>query len=436
MQQLTAGANAPVEGTRCTVSASHPPVPGYEIDVSAFLLGADGKVRSDDDMVFYGQPASPDGNVRFSATGPSASRFEIDLDRIPAQVERIAVCATIHEGAAKGQNFGALSGFDLVVAGSGEPLSFSMPTSGATQVAMTVGELYRRNGAWKFRAVGQGFDGGLAPLARGYGVTVEDTPAPAPAPSAPAAPPKVDLVKQKIVDLAKRDPKLAESAERARVSLEKRGQSGLRAKVALVLDISMSMDSLYRSGAMDDLVRKALGVGFQADDDGDIDVFLFGAKPHVFGPVNEHNYKTFTKDMRRKYPLEANTLYGESIHQVRDFYRGRTEGLPVYVLFVTDGDANDKSYSERSIIDASREPLFWQFVAIDRNTRGLSKTVPRGFDFLAKLDAMPGRFIDNAGFFSVRDPSGIPDDDLYESMFSEFPDWLRLARDKGLVTAA
>lgn len=134
-------------------------------------------MRGDHDMVFYNQPAGGDGAVSLTASAGCAD-FSVDPARLPAAIEQIVFCLTVDGG----QTFGALSDAAIgLTGGTGSPMRFTPPTTGATEAAMILGELYRRGDDWKFRAVGQGFNGGLAPLARSFGIEVDDDPAPAPA---------------------------------------------------------------------------------------------------------------------------------------------------------------------------------------------------------------------------------------------------------------
>jgi tellurium resistance protein TerD len=153
----------------------------FDIDGTAFLLRADGKVRSDSDMIFYNNLKSGDGSVAHSGdnrTGAGDGDDEtvtLDLSRVPADVEKIAVCVTIHEAEARRQNFGMVSkAYVRCVNGSGnaEIARFDLSEDGSTETAMVFGEVYRNGGDWKFKAVGQGYKGGLAPLAASFGVSV------------------------------------------------------------------------------------------------------------------------------------------------------------------------------------------------------------------------------------------------------------------------
>ncbi|HZX29252.1 MAG TPA: TerD family protein [Telluria sp.] len=153
----------------------------YDLDGVVFLLKPDGKVRSDADFIFYNNLKSADGSVAHSGdnrTGAGDGDDEtvsIDLSRVPAEVDRIAVAVTIHDAEARRQNFGQVQkAFVRCVnaANNGEIARYDLSEDGSTEAAMIFGEVYRSGGDWKFRAVGQGFKGGLGPLARNYGVAV------------------------------------------------------------------------------------------------------------------------------------------------------------------------------------------------------------------------------------------------------------------------
>lgn len=219
---LTPGANAGIpDCSRLVVAVGWNPksVAGMEIDASAFMVKADGKVPNDDHFVFYGAQTSPDGSVRFQATPQTGSAadvqaFDIEPARVPGSVESIDICVTIHEGQARGQSFGSLGGVfaRLIDPSSGQDIArFDLPVTGMKETAITLIKVYRRNGQWKIRAVGQGFTGGLAPLARQYGVDVADEPATPPSPPVQEAPPP--------------PPPAPKPVTLTKVTLEKRGQS-------------------------------------------------------------------------------------------------------------------------------------------------------------------------------------------------------------------
>ncbi|GAB2470369.1 TerD family protein [Streptomyces incanus] len=149
-----------------------------DADVSVLLLGAHGKVRSDADFYFYNNPVAADGSVELLGKKPagegSEDRIVFDLTAVPDDVERIVVAASRYED----MRFDELDGLQVTLAdGSGDGL-LRFPIEGTGSVsAFIFGELYRRSGEWKFRAVGQGYDTGLAGLAADFGVDIDDDPA-------------------------------------------------------------------------------------------------------------------------------------------------------------------------------------------------------------------------------------------------------------------
>lgn len=153
----------------------------FDLDASAFMLNAAGKVRSDADFIFYNQPKSVEGAVQHSGdnrTGAGDGDDEsiiVDLSLVPADVEKIAVCVTIHAAEERRQNFGMVSSAYIrcIDAGSNaEVAKYDLSEDASIETAMIFGEIYRNNGDWKFKAIGQGFQGGLGPLAKNFGVSV------------------------------------------------------------------------------------------------------------------------------------------------------------------------------------------------------------------------------------------------------------------------
>ncbi|NED11748.1 TerD family protein, partial [Streptomyces sp. SID9124] len=182
---MTPGSNLPLTAVRVAVDVAAP----VRLDVSGLLLTADGKVRSDDDFIFYNQPSGPGVTYR-SGGGSAPDAVVVDTAAVPAGIEKIVVTAS-PDGA--GQTFQGVEPTATVRdADNGTVLaSFTPPRLGA-ETALVVMEVYRRGGAWKVRAVGQGYANGLAGIATDFGVTVDEAPAvPAapPAATAPAPPP-------------------------------------------------------------------------------------------------------------------------------------------------------------------------------------------------------------------------------------------------------
>jgi stress response protein SCP2 len=427
------------------VTLTWQPAPGLDADLSAFLTTGAGRVRSDADFVFYNQPTGGGGAVEHlgkSTRGPvTVDRVRIDPARLPADVEKVVIGASL----AGAGTFGVLSGVGVEVAADATArAAIRCEVAAGPETALVFAEVYRRGGEWKVRAVGQGYTTGLAGLATDVGVDVDDEPASAAAPAAapaPAAPP-VSMEKKRLVDLEKklagRAPQLLSLVETAGVSLQKRGLGEHTARVALVLDISGSMAGLYRSGAVQRLAERVLALGLRFDDDGVVDVFLFGKNVHrPETGLRLEGHEEFISGVLRMHKLEFDTRYGAAMSAVRTHYFGTSghraqplpDRVPVYVMFLTDGAPSDRNVATEQIRSASYEPVFWQFMGIGS---------PRQFSFLQKLDDLDGRFTDNADFFAVdeRELMGrtpISDDELFDRLMTEYPDWLRRARGQGLL---
>ena len=153
----------------------------FDLDASAFLLGANGKVTSDTDFIFYNNPKSADGSVVHTGdnrTGEGEGDDEqltVELAAVPAQVEKVSFCITIHDAAARAQNFGQVSNafVRIVNAETNEELiRYDLGEDFSVETAIVVAELYRNNGEWKFSAVGSGYQNGLEGLVRDFGLAV------------------------------------------------------------------------------------------------------------------------------------------------------------------------------------------------------------------------------------------------------------------------
>ncbi|MFD9726654.1 TerD family protein [Streptomyces sp. NPDC059072] len=182
MTAMTPGSNLPLHAVRVTVDVAAP----VRLDVSALLLAADGKVRSDADFIFFNQPSGPGVGYR-SGGGAAPDSITVDTGALPPGIERIVVTASPD---AAGQTFQGIEPTATVRdADTGSVIATFTPPQLGTETALVVVEVYQRAGAWKVRAVGQGYANGLAGIATDFGVSVEEEPAPAAAPVAPPVPP-------------------------------------------------------------------------------------------------------------------------------------------------------------------------------------------------------------------------------------------------------
>jgi tellurite resistance protein TerA len=198
------------------------------LESSAFLLNEQGKISKDDDFVFFNNPDRSDAGVVFNAQNNS---IEINLTKVPAAIVKIVFALTISDGVAKKQSFQQVGFTKLTVKdqqNNNELAVFELNTQAHSETALIMGELYRRNAEWKFKAIGQGFNGGLQPLAELYGVHIgegessvaEPVPTVVTPPPPPAA--KIEL-KKTVINLQK-------SGDKATISLAKGAKVTARLK--------------------------------------------------------------------------------------------------------------------------------------------------------------------------------------------------------------
>ncbi|MCZ7461748.1 TerD family protein [Streptomyces sp. WMMC940] len=282
------GANVPVPALNVRVELGWSSGTGVpDVDASALLLDSgSGKVRSDADFVFYNQPTHASGAVRHegkhASGGATTDRLTVDLGRVEPSVERIVLAAS-----ADGGGFGQVPGLyvRIVDAAAGTEIARYESQDATVETAFILGELYRRQGAWKFRAVGQGYDSGLEGLATDFGITVDEprqaapvapptpvapahTPAPVTAPPAPVRLTKVTLTKESpTVSLGKQGG--TSGVMRVNLNWEVRKQfTGWGAKlgraVAMHADLDLDLCALFELTDGRKGVVQALGNAFGA----------------------------------------------------------------------------------------------------------------------------------------------------------------------------
>lgn len=153
----------------------------FDLDASAFLLTGTGKVRGDHDFIFYNQLKSADGAIEHTGDNRTGlgdgddEVIKVDLTRVSPEIDKIAITVTIHDAQLRNQNFGQVANAFIRVVNEqtgAEVVRFDLAEDYSVETAMVFGEVYRHNGEWKFRAVGQGYSGGLAAMCHQYGIHI------------------------------------------------------------------------------------------------------------------------------------------------------------------------------------------------------------------------------------------------------------------------
>ncbi|WP_339479857.1 MULTISPECIES: TerD family protein [unclassified Pseudomonas] len=151
----------------------------FDLDASAFLLSAAGKVRGEQDFIFYNQLKSVDGSVEHTGDNRTGAGdgddevIKVDLSRVPAEIDKISFTVTIHDADARKQNFGQVGGAFIRIVNEvsgAEVVRYDLAEDASTETAMIFAELYRNGNEWKFRAIGQGYAGGLKSVANSFGM--------------------------------------------------------------------------------------------------------------------------------------------------------------------------------------------------------------------------------------------------------------------------
>lgn len=207
--------------------------------------------------------------------------------------------------------------------------------------------------------------------------------------------------------------------------LEKKELNGLIARVCMVMDFSGSMERLYDDGRVQEVIERLLPVAMQFDDNGVMEAWIFSNDFVRIPDISLDNYYNYinNKQLQEKYYM-GGTSYAPVMEDVcRKYLQEEPADIPTLVLFITDGDNSDRKQTTKVITEASKYPIFWQFVGI-----GSSR-----FTYLEQLDEMEGRFIDNANFFSVNDLRNMSDNNLYQKLLGEYPDWITKAKNAGIL---
>lgn len=398
-----------------------------EYDITCFGLDANDKLSDDRYMVFYNQTASPNNEIVMQANG----RFMVDLNRLPVTINKLVFTVNVDADSTSTMGNVTALNFDC-----GEYALALNGSNFSSEKAVIVSEIYRRNGQWKINMVARGFNGGLSALLANFGGE-EDTSTSntnnmnnqnvgmgnAGSQSmntniSVSAPVKVSLEKK----LEKEAPKLVSLAKPIKVCLDKHKLNTVMAKVALVMDLSGSMNKRYRNGVVQRIVDKTIPLAVQFDDDGSMEFWYFGDKPVKMDDVTLQNYETVTNDwMKIQRKTGACNDEPKVMRQVIDTFKD--SDLPVYVLFVSDGGIHETKKIVKLMAEASSYPIFWQFMGVG------------GYDYgvLEKLDDMPGRVVDNANFFAIDDFDIISNEELYDRLLCELPSWLDNAKRVGVL---
>nr|WP_224723521.1 VWA domain-containing protein [Paenibacillus vietnamensis] len=209
------------------------------------------------------------------------------------------------------------------------------------------------------------------------------------------------------------------------MTLEKKKLTNVTAKVGIVLDITGSMQSLYKNGTVQEVVERILAVACKFDDNATLDVWVYDTHFSRLPSVTEKDFYQYVQ----RHILNNNAIHkfgrNNELPVMEDVIRKYTveedDGTPVFIIFINDGGVVKPI--KKVITASSVLPIFWQFVGIGNSD----------FEVLKKLDTMEGRLVDNANFIHLDDIAAVSDESLYDQLLNEFPNWLKAAKEKRII---
>ncbi len=189
-----------------------------------------------------------------------------------------------------------------------------------------------------------------------------------------------------------------------------------RARVFVVIDRSGSMSQLYRSGAVQEVLTRLLPLALKFDDNGELEVYVFNNRCTQLAPMTLENYESYVQDeiLAKHYGPSGGTSYSPVVEETIDIYNDGSP-YPAFGIFITDGENDDRRATDSAIRKSSKYKIFYQFVGIGYES----------FQYLRALDDLDGRSVDNTAFVKVTDFAQLDDDQLFDKLLEQYPQWLQ-----------
>lgn len=404
----------------------------FSLDVALFGLDNQSKLSNEAYMIFYNQPQSPCGSLKLTQNTPNLIHFSVDLASLTASIERLVLTLTIDGH----QTMSQLPPTTMNISQSQQQVA-SFPIQGNLfdqEKAIMALEIYKKDSIWRISAVGQGFNGGLAALIQHFGGEVaEENPTASNLSTQTSPSPhtlsKVDLKKKLSLEKAEKtgNTNIIDLTKKSLIQLEKKNLLDVQARVALVLDASGSMNWQYKNGDVQKVVNRLMPLAISFDNNGSFECWAFAQYTTQLDDVTLANVNDFINQTHsgwRNWQVGARINEEiPAIEAVINYYQQFNDGLPVYVLSISDGGVGNGHQMQKVLTQAATLPIFWQFVGIGG----------RNYGVLEKLDDMTGRVVNNCNFFDLDSITSISDERLYELLLEEFPMWLTEAKPKRII---
>ena len=427
--------NAPIQITMQTSGSA-------VYDYCCFGVDSADQLSDDRYMVFYNQPKTPQQEIMHYMEDDRAV-FQVSLTQLPDTIQKLVFTVSIDGNGRMGQ----IQSHTVEILQNGAVL-LQMEMTGKdflNERAIISMEIYLKS-VWRVNAVARGFNGGLSDLLENFGGEEADETAPAPQPApAPMPAPEPEKPKQEsrlekaFSGVEDKQPIAAhvEALSGVLTELEKRDHVALgntKAKVVVALDYSSSMRPLYENGTVQKTLDRLVPLGLSFDDNGKIELFLFQNDFQRLADLTADNYAQYVSNVIEPacYPM-GGTCYapvlraiteGMTVRRETSYGFGGTEvtmpplvepGVPTFVLFITDGENEDRRLSDQVIRRAAELNVFIQFIGIGDLL----------FSYLQEVDELPGRQCDNTGFSRMADLAAVSDAQFYDAVLAQFACWLR-----------
>ncbi|MEU0413626.1 VWA domain-containing protein [Streptomyces griseorubiginosus] len=397
---LRKGENLSLLPARTVLSVA---VQGVSADVSALLLGPDGKVRGDHDLVFYNHPVQDGVSVEGAAVSA-------ELSRLPAGVHRVVVVVSV-DPLQPGAVFTRAPQLTITQSGA-QAVSFTAPDFGSGETVVVLAELYRRGDGWKVRAVGQGYASGLAGLATDYGVEVD------PEPSATPLPAQTRTTTVTAVDLTKVErqaPGLLAPARQASQALVDRGMSGRRAAVYLILDHDWHMEELYESFAVQAFAERVLALSANLDDDGTVPVIFSSGREPFLEEIRLDNYRGRIGQLHTQVDWGWGNV-ADAMRRAVSHYQESGAADPAFIVTQVGDEPWDKAEVRSMLQNTASLGVFWLFVGFGRGKLA----------FYKNLNAAASATFTNVAFYHAsKNPGSVPGERFYTGLVDAFATWMR-----------
>lgn len=399
---LTKGGNAALVGAKIELAIA---ARGVAADVSALLLGSNGKVRTDSDLVFYNNPVQDGVSV-------AGHIITAELDKIPSDVASVVIVASA-DPAHSGAVFAAAPHLTITQSGS-EPILFAPPDFIARETVVVLAELYRRGGAWKVRAVGQGYAAGLAGLATDYGVDIDDEPDSHGSTGVGHAGPDVSSLVS-LTKVENRAPALVGPARKAGQALTNAGLAGRRAAIYLILSHDYGMEELYESFAIQAFTERVLALSVNLDDDGTVPIIFSGEQEPFLEDMDLDNYRGRIGQLH----TQVDWGWGNTVEAMRcatSHYQSSGASEPAVVIVQVSDDPHDKAEIRSLLQNTASLGMFWMFVGFGRGK----------LEFFKNFNASRSATFRNVGFYDAgKNPGSVPDEKFYSALVKGFAGWLQ-----------